>query len=218
MGSDVSSSSFGTDRSFGCSPWDPWLVRRYEASHLEHDISHQMRRCECKPQPAHTDLLNVRKVILHYLYHIKDVWGKLLQHDASVMQYVDEITVKALKLRASRVCTRDAGDLRAQVLGGTIFSAFSERDRVGIWARLQTVDGLIPSLYALFENLNYLKALAACMTRLVRPSPGDTVSTALFKAFSDINQRADGAVIQITESRFLSSPASSADRADLGVR
>ena len=134
------------------------------------------------------------------------------------MQYVDEITVKALELRAPRVCTRDAGDLRAQVLGGTIFSAFSERDRVGIWARLQAVDGLIPSLYALFENVNYLKALAACMTRLVRPSPGDTVSTALFKAFSDINQRADRAVIQITESRFSSSPASSVDRADLGVR
>ena len=155
---------------------------------------------------------------MHYLYHIKDVWGKLLQHDVSVMQYVDEITVKALELRAPRVCTRDAGDLRAQVLGGTIFSAFSERDRVGIWARLQAVDGLIPSLYGLFENVNYLKALAACMTRLVRPSPGDTVSTALFKAFSDINQRADRAVIQITESRFSSSPASSADRADLGVR
>jgi hypothetical protein len=134
------------------------------------------------------------------------------------MQYVDEITVKALELRAPRLCTRDAGDLRAQVLGGTIFSAFSERDRVGIWARLQAVDGLIPSLYALFENVNYLKALAACMTRLVRPSLGDTVSTALFKAFSDINQRADRAVIQITESCFSSSPASSADRADLGVR
>jgi hypothetical protein len=170
------------------------------------------------PQPAPTNLLKARQVILHYLYHIKDVWGKLLQHDVSVMQYVDEITVKALELRAPRLCTRDAGDLRAQVLGGTIFSAFSERDRVGIWARLQAVDGLIPSLYALFENVNYLKALAACMTRLVRPSLGDTVSTALFKAFSDINQRADRAVIQITESCFSSSPASSADRADLGVR
>ncbi len=134
------------------------------------------------------------------------------------MQYVDEITVKALELRAPRFCTRDAGDLRAQLLGGTIFSAFSERDRAGIWVRLQAVDGLIPSLYALFENVNYLKALAACMTRLVRPSLGDTVSTALFKAFSDINQRADRAVIQITEPGFSSSPASSADRADLGVR
>ncbi len=134
------------------------------------------------------------------------------------MQYVDEVTVKALELRAPRVSTRDADELRGQVLGGTIFSAFSERDRVGIWARLQAVDGLIPSLDALFKNLNYVKVLADCMTRLVRLSPGDTVSTALFKAFADINQRPDRAVIQVTESSFSSSPASSADRADLGVR
>ncbi len=163
-------------------------------------------------------LLKARQIILHYLYHVKDIWGKLLQHDASAMQYVDEVTVKAMELRAPRVSTRDADELRGQVLGGTIFSAFSEQDRGGIWARLQAVDGLIPSLDALFKNLNYVKALADCMTRLVRLSPGDTVSTALFKAFADTNQRPDRAVIQVTESSFSSSPASSADRADLGVR
>ena len=165
-----------------------------------------------------TDLLKIRQVILRYLYHIEDVWGKLLQHDTNVMQHVDEVTVKALELRAPRVCTRDADEIRGQILGGTIFSAFSEEDRAGIWARVQAVDDLIPSLDALFENLNYLKVLADCMTRLVSPSPGDTVSTALFKAFSDTNQRPDRAIIQVTESSFSSSPASLADRADLGVR
>ena len=165
-----------------------------------------------------TDLLKIRQVILRYLYHIGDVWGKLLQHDTSVMQHVDEVTVKALELRAPRVCTRDADKVRGQILGGTIFSAFSKEDLAGIWARVQAVDDLIPSLDALFENLNYLKVLADCMTRLVSPSPGDTVSTALFKAFSDTNQRPDRAIIQVTESSFSSSPASSADRADLGVR
>ena len=134
------------------------------------------------------------------------------------MQYVDEVTVKALELRAPRVCTRDADEVRGQILGGTIFSAFGEQDRAGIWARVRGVDDLIPSLDALFVNLNYLKMLADCMTRLVRPSPGDTVSTALFKAFSDIDQRPDRAIIQVTESSFSFSPASSADRADLGVR
>ena len=44
------------------------------------------------------------------------------------------------------------------------------------------------------------------------------MSTALFKAFSDTNQRPDRAIIQVTESSFSSSPANSADRADLGVR
>ena len=134
------------------------------------------------------------------------------------MQHVDEVTVKALELRAPRVCTRDADEVRGQILGGTIFSAFSEEDRAGIWARVQAVDDLIPSLDTLFENLKYLKVLTDCMTRLVSPSPGDTVSTALFKAFSDTNQRPDRAIIQVTESSFSSSPASSADQADLGVR
>ena len=98
------------------------------------------------------------------------------------MQYVDEVTVKALELRAPRVCTRDADEVRGQILGGTIFSAFGEQDRGGIWARVQAVDDLIPSLDALFENLNYLKVLADCMTRLVKPSPGDTVHRA-FQGF-----------------------------------
>ena len=170
------------------------------------------------PPAGATDLLKIRQVILRYLYRIGDVWWKLLQHDTSVMQHVDEVTVKALELRAPRVCTRDADEVRGQILGGTIFSAFGEEDRAGIWARVQAVDDLIPSLDTLFENLNYLKVLNDCMTRLVSPSPGDTVSTALFKAFSDTNQRPDRAIIQVTESSFSSSPASSADQADLGVR
>ena len=114
-----------------------------------------------------TDLLKIRQVILRYLYYIGDVWGKLLQHNTSVMQHVDEVTVKTLELRAPRVCTRDAGEVRGQILGGTIFSAFGEEDRAGIWARVQAVDDLIPSLDTLFENLNYLKVLTDCMTRLV---------------------------------------------------
>jgi len=48
------------------------------------------------------------------------------------MQYVNEIIVKALELRTSQLCTRNVDDLRAQILEETIFSAFSERDRVGI--------------------------------------------------------------------------------------
>ena len=88
-------------------------------------------------------------------------------------------------MKSPRVCTRDVNEVRGQVLGGTIFG---EQDRAGIWARVQAVDDLIPSLDALFKNLSYLKVLADCMTRLVRLLPAGTVSV-LFKAFSDTNQR-----------------------------
>ena len=40
-----------------------------------------------------------------------------------------------------------------------------------------------------FEKLNYLKALSDCMTSCISPSPGDTVSDALFMPFSDPNSR-----------------------------
>jgi len=134
------------------------------------------------------------------------------------MQKVDQATVKALELKAPRLSTLDAKVLRGQVLGGEIFGAFSEQERVAIWGRLQAVDGLIPSLFTFFEDVKYLEACANCVKRLVSLSPRDTVSTALEKAFCDANQRADRAVIQVTESSFTSSPASLADQVDLGYR
>ena len=134
------------------------------------------------------------------------------------MQKVDQATVKALELKAPRLSTLDAKVLRGQVLGGEIFGAFSEQERVAIWGRLQAVDGLIPSLFTFFEDVKYLEACANCVKRLVSLSPRDTVSTALEKAFCDANQRADRAVIQVTESSFTCSPASLADRVDLGYR
>jgi len=134
------------------------------------------------------------------------------------MQKVDQATVKALELKAPRLSTLDAKVLRGQVLEGEIFGAFSEQERVAIWGRLQAVDGLIPSLFTFFEDVKYLEACANCVKRLVSLSPRDTVFTALEKAFCDTNQRTDRAVIQVTESSFTSSPASLADRVDLGYR
>ncbi len=134
------------------------------------------------------------------------------------MQKVDQATVKALELKAPRLSTLDAKVLRGQVLGGEIFGAFSEQERVAIWGRLQAVDGLIPSLFTFFEDVKYLEACANCVKRLVSLSSRDIVSIALEKAFCDANQRADRTVIQVTESSFTSSPASLADRVDLSYR
>ena len=80
------------------------------------------------------------------------------------------------------------------------------------------MNDLIPSLNTLFENLNYLKVIIDCIIRLINRSPGDTVFTALFKAFSDINQRSNRAIIQVAEFSFSFSPTSSTNRADPGVR
>jgi len=57
------------------------------------------------------------------------------------------------------------------------------------------MNDLISFLYVLFENVNYLKTLIACMTRLIKSSLNDTMFIALFKIFFDINQRLDEIVI-----------------------
>lgn len=40
-----------------------------------------------------------------------------------------------------------------------IFNAFSTNQYADIWDRLQLIDYLIPFLYTLFENINYLQVL-----------------------------------------------------------
>ncbi len=103
--------------------------------------------------------------------------------------------MKALELKAPRLSTLDVKVLRGQVLGGKIFGAFSEQERVAIWGRLQVVDDLIPSLFTFFEDVKYLEACANCVKRLISLSLRDIVFIALEKAFCDTNQRADRVVI-----------------------
>lgn len=93
-----------------------------------------------------------------HLDHIREVWVTLLGHNKNPTRKVDQATVESVELQAPWALTLDAKTLRGQVLGGEIFDCFHEQDRVQIWSRLQAVDGLIPSLFTLFENVKYLKS------------------------------------------------------------
>ena len=134
------------------------------------------------------------------------------------MSKVDQATVKGLELRAPRASTRDALAVRGRILGGEIFGAFSEAARVEIWARLQTLDYLIPSLFTFFEDVKYLELCANCVKWLLTVSPRDTVLAALQRTFSDTNQKPRRAMIQVTESDFIYRPANIADQVELGCR
>ena len=131
---------------------------------------------------------------------------------------MNQVTVKALKLKASRLSTLNVKVLRDQVLEGKIFDAFSEQERVTIWGRLQVVDDLISSLFTFFENIKYLKACVNCVKRLISLSSRDIMFIALKKTFCDINQRADWAVIQITKFSFTSSSTSLMNRVNLSYQ
>lgn len=85
------------------------------------------------------------------------------------MERLDEDTVLALQLKAPGACEKEARALYAEVHSGCLFRDFSDAERTRIWLKLcsATTDCLVPSLYALFENLKYMQAAADCMRRLV---------------------------------------------------
>jgi hypothetical protein len=67
-----------------------------------------------------------------YLHLIKHVWFGLLQGDKNSLLKVDQATVEALELRAPQASTLDAKFLQSKVLGGEIFTAFSDLERQNI--------------------------------------------------------------------------------------
>lgn len=87
------------------------------------------------------------------------------------MQKIDTATVKCLELRAPKSSTIDFLALQGQVLTGQIFSAFNRVHREAIWTEISTVTGLIPSLYTMFEDINYLFECAQCMKQLINITP-----------------------------------------------
>jgi hypothetical protein len=127
---------------------------------------------------------------------------------------VDEVTVKTLELTAPRHSKRDAQTLHGQLASGQIFTAFNAEDCEAIWSELRTVDGVIPSLFTLFEDLKYLQACAGSMTHLVEPTPRHTVR----KALDDIFHVPSQCVIQQAESSFSVQSGERSDYWDLAYR
>lgn len=107
------------------------------------------------------------------------------------MAKVDQATVKALRFTAPWASTLDAQILRGKMLGGEIFGSFSQHKRRRIWIRLQSFQGLVPSLFECFENAKCLEAWADCLKWLVCLGPRETLSTAMKKIYTGINQSVD---------------------------
>lgn len=83
------------------------------------------------------------------------------------MAKVDQATVEVLQFTAPWASTLDAQNLRGKMLSGEIFGNFSQHEREGIWIRLQSFKGLVPSLFEFFENAKCLEAWADCVKWLV---------------------------------------------------
>ena len=136
------------------------------------------------------------------------------------MQKVDRATVRALELTAPGACRSDAQLLYGKLRSGQIFGAFSEQDRESIWSEVLAIskDRLIPSLFSLFEDINYLKRPSDCVKLLVQLSPRDSVSSALENIFSSRDTTPGQCVIQDSEYSFTLRPGNLSDKLELGRR
>ena len=123
--------------------------------------------------------------------------------------------MKALKLTAPGNSTSDAETLRSQIREEQIFGAFDDQEREHILTKLLLVDGLIPSLYTFFRDLQYLQSCVDCVKRLISPSPEQTLFNAIKYTFTDINQRNGQVTLQIAESEFINRPSTVADQVNL---
>lgn len=159
-----------------------------------------------------------KQEILHYLKHIKDVWHQLLHKDKAALHRINQATVKALELWASRYSRRDAQLLYRQLLSGQIFGAFSRQEHEEIWDELHFIDSLIPFLFTFFEDLKYLSICADCMKWLVKLLQRDTIAIALQRKFSHTNGAHDQCILEIAESTFVDRIGAATDSFDLEYR
>ncbi|KAH6708736.1 hypothetical protein BKA61DRAFT_696479 [Leptodontidium sp. MPI-SDFR-AT-0119] len=80
------------------------------------------------------------------------------------------------------------------------------------------IDGLVPSLFAFFSDIQYLKLCMDCLKRLLIVPKRESVYETLARTYSDKNQREGHVKIQITEDSFLDRAGTPADCVDLGIR
>ncbi|CAG8978002.1 hypothetical protein HYALB_00000671 [Hymenoscyphus albidus] len=112
----------------------------------------------------------------------------------------------------------DAKMLRSQLRAGEIFRAFNDSEREDIWSRLQMIEGLIPSFYTLFRDVQYLEHCVNCVKRLTALSPQQTLSTSMKGRFTGVNQRQGQLKVQVAEDKFIYKHGTPQDQVDFGYR
>lgn len=140
--------------------------------------------------------------ILYCLEDIRRFWADLFRDDKRAMRKVDHVTVKALEVQAPGASSSDAMSLFRALKKGDVFGAFRLEERMKIWARLYTIDGFVPTLWAFFENFKYIKACAECVKSLVKIPSRTTLLGAVEKSFVAKSQRKDKTIIQEAEGVF----------------
>lgn len=101
--------------------------------------------------------------IAHYLNYVKDFWFSLVNDDPASVGKIDQQTVEKLQLMAPQA---EGKLVHGLVLSGQVFTDFDESERMTIWEKLRSFNGLIPSLYSFFEDFKCFESWAHCLSRL----------------------------------------------------
>lgn len=137
-----------------------------------------------------------KQQIYCYLENIRKTWVGFFKGIEGGPQRLDMNTVKVVELRAPGISNSDAQILCGQVLGGAIFSSFSDQERVIIWENILTFKGIIPSLYKFFQDIHLLEACVGGLKWLFTVPPDQTVYTALGRCYKS---QGETQLIQTTE-------------------
>ena len=113
--------------------------------------------------------------------------------------------MKALEFRAPGVSTLDAQFLRGQILGGAIFSSFSDQERAIVCKNGLAFKDIIPSLSKFFQDIRFLEACVDGVKRLVTVPPDGMVFSALWQSYTS---KRESQRVQTTETTFQSKTAS----------
>lgn len=154
-----------------------------------------------------------------FLRHIKNFWYAVFDGDEIKMEKLDETTLVAMQLTAPGACEKEARQLYARIHGGELFSAFNETERNQIWLKIcsATVDCLVPSMHAFFENIKYLEDAADCMRRLVRLEGKESIRCAFEKAFRPDTDDSE-CIVQTSPSKVKTIHSSTAESFDVAYR
>ena len=141
-----------------------------------------------------------------------------MDSDRHQMAKIDIHTVEKLQLRAPVACFADAREVKGYILSGEVFPQFGETERSGIWNRMSTYDGIIPSIHTFFRDTAYLEACATGVRQLAVISKNEPTVRAALKHVYNPDMTRGTCLVQTSEARFRNHTGPSMDSFELAYR
>jgi hypothetical protein len=129
------------------------------------------------------------------------------------MSLADPESVKLVELKAPGLSRNDLELLREPMQNEELFPLIRDpNQREIIWARLSSIEDLIPTIHTLFEDVKYLRLLQRAIRRLLLPDFKGTIRKTLRRAFTGTHQEKSVFKVQTGEQKFISCTGSAEDQ------